>query len=41
MDTLSIIVLILQALCAILGIALRCYQLYKETRKNDDTDRKK
>lgn len=40
MSILSIVVLILQALGAILGIVLRCYQLHKETRKNDDTKEK-
>ncbi len=38
METLSIVVVILQVLGAVLGIVLRCYQLYKEARKKDQND---
>lgn len=38
METLSIVVVILQALGAILAIVLRCYQLRQVTRKNDQTN---
>lgn len=40
METLSIVVVILQALGAILAIVLRCYQLYKATKKEDNTKEK-
>lgn len=38
METLTLIVVILQVLGAVLSIVLRCYQLYKETRKKDQND---
>lgn len=37
METLTLIVVILQVLGAVLSIVLRCYQLYKETKKEDNT----
>lgn len=40
METLTLIVVILQVLGAVLGIVLRCYQLYKETKKEDNTKEK-
>lgn len=40
METLTFIVVILQVLGAVLGIVLRCYQLYKETKKEDNTKEK-
>ena len=39
METLTFIVVILQILGAVLGIVLRCYQLYNEARKKDQNDR--
>ncbi len=38
METLTLVVVILQVLGAVLSIVLRCYQLRNEARKKDQTN---